>query len=241
MVNSYPTLESAIGAMRFWDQARKNPRKLPLDVLIPRIQEVNEYIREGMKYGLSDEDGVEYRPITVNRAKQTVTFHRVQILDSEDTWKDSYPYDAKTKSDLSEIRKDLTNIKRQLTMWMRRSHSPKKMRPTPTHSKRSGATGRFTKNPRKAKKPKKPWNDLSRWPTIAGMKPWKDARGVQYEHAEDAAQIYIAIKLLKGGYRVQGEWSYGYDEDDWSEGEIDEAGLTYKQAIRAVKKVAEAT
>ena len=129
---------------------RRNPRKLPLDVLIPRIQEVNEYIREGMKHRLSDEDSSEYRPITVNRSKQTVTFHYVQFLEGEEPWKDSWQFPAKTKSEISEIREELTRAKRLLMGWMRRSHSPKKMRrPPPVYTKRDKRTGRFTENPRK--------------------------------------------------------------------------------------------
>ena len=134
---------------------RRNPRKLPLDALIPRIQEINGYIREGMKYGLGREDGLHYRPVTVNRAKQTVTFHYFRGPPGWD-WgggKDSWQFPAKTKSDLSEIRQYLTEIKRNLTLWLRRSHSPKRWRDrskdVPVYTKRDKRTGRFTENPRK--------------------------------------------------------------------------------------------
>ena len=128
---------------------RRNPRKLPLDALIPRIEEVNEYIREGMKHRLSGNGSQEYRPITVNRSKQTVTFHFAHFWRGEEQWKDSDSYPAKTKSELSEIREELTRTKRLLTGWMRRSHSPKTWKKPPVYTKRSGTTGRFTKNPRK--------------------------------------------------------------------------------------------
>jgi len=91
------------------------------------------------------------------------------------------------------------------------------------------------KTPRKSTKAQKPWNDLSRWPTIGGMEPWYHAGAIQYTHQEDQSSFDVSVKLLKGGYRVAGEWSaWQYGKDSSDGGDIHLIDLTYSQAIRAV-------
>jgi len=220
------------------DMKRRNTRKLPLDALIPRIEEVNEYIREGMKQRMIIMDDYghmqQYRPITVNRTKQTVTFH--SIYDLGDKEKDVF--DAKTKSEISEIRENLTEMKRRLTILLQRLRDKKLAK-------------RFTKNPRKAKKPTpkksaytKAWYED--WPKIDWLSPvvvrgrstWGAPIVVSYDMREDMGDIDIEIfpDGKSGKLRVKGEMSSHHYGEDWEQDKIDKRGLTKKQAIAAVRE-----